>query len=83
MGFNLASKGLKQRVRQFALRSINLVILFGMRRNCLRSGRSRSLYLSIKRSLVGKPEGKRPLGRPRHRWEDNIKMYLQNVGWVG
>jgi len=30
--------------------------------------------------LVGKPEGKRPLGRPRHRWECNIKMYLQEVG---
>ena len=30
--------------------------------------------------LVGKPEGKRPLGRPRRRWEDNIKMYLQEVG---
>jgi hypothetical protein len=29
--------------------------------------------------LVGKPEGKRPLGRPRHRWEDNIKMDLQEV----
>jgi hypothetical protein len=29
--------------------------------------------------LVGKPEGKRPLGRPRHRWEDNIRMYLQEV----
>jgi hypothetical protein len=28
------------------------------------------------RALVGKPEGRRPLGRPRHRWEDNIKMYL-------
>jgi hypothetical protein len=32
---------------------------------------------------VGKPEGKRPLGRPRHRWEDNIKMELQEVGWGG
>ena len=32
------------------------------------------------RVLVGKPEGKRPLGRPRHRWEDNIKMDLQEVG---
>ena len=31
--------------------------------------------------LVGKPEGKRPLGRPRSRWEDNIKMALQEVGW--
>jgi len=29
---------------------------------------------------VVKPEGKRPLERPRHRWEDNIKMYLQEVG---
>jgi len=32
------------------------------------------------RVLVGKPEGKRPLGRPRHRWADNIKMDLQEVG---
>jgi hypothetical protein len=31
------------------------------------------------RALVGKPEGRRPLGRPRHRWEDNIKMYLREV----
>jgi len=30
---------------------------------------------------VGKPEGKRPFGTPRHRWEDNIKMTLQEVGW--
>jgi len=35
------------------------------------------------RVLVGKPEGKRPLGRPRCRWEDNIKMALQEVGGVG
>ena len=33
--------------------------------------------------LVGKTEGKRPLGRPRRRWEDNIKMYLQEVGGGG
>jgi hypothetical protein len=33
--------------------------------------------------LVGKPEGKRPLGRPRRRWEDNIKMHLQEVGCGG
>ena len=31
--------------------------------------------------LVGKPEGKRPLGRPRRRWEDNIEVDLQEVGW--
>jgi len=35
------------------------------------------------RVLVGKPEGKRPLGRPRRRWEDNIKMDLQEVGCGG
>ena len=34
----------------------------------------------VHRVLVGKPEGKRPLGRPRHRWEDNIKMDLQEMG---
>jgi hypothetical protein len=33
--------------------------------------------------LMGKPEGKRPLGRPRHRWEDNIKMDLEEVGCEG
>ena len=37
----------------------------------------------VHRVLVGKPEGKRPLGRPRRRWEDNIKMDLQEVGWCG
>ena len=44
-----------------------------------RLGESRVVY----RVLVGKPEGKRPLGRPRHRWEDNIKMDLQEVGCGG
>ena len=33
----------------------------------------------VQRMLVGKPKGKRPLGRPRRRWEDNIKMNLQEV----
>ena len=42
----------------------------------------------VHRVLVGKPEGKRPLGRPRRRWEDNIKTDLQEVGgscgdWMG
>jgi hypothetical protein len=32
--------------------------------------------------LVGRPEGRRPLGRPRHRWEDNIKMDLRDVDWI-
>ena len=34
----------------------------------------------VRRVLVGEPEGKRPLGRPRRRWEDNIKMDLREVG---
>ena len=49
-----------------------------------RMGEERDVY----RVLVGKPEGKRPLGRPRRRWVDNIKMDLQEVGcgymdWIG
>jgi hypothetical protein len=35
------------------------------------------------RILVGKPEGKRPLGRPRRRWVDNVKMDLREIGWAG
>jgi hypothetical protein len=41
-----------------------------------RMGEGRNVY----RVLVGKPEGKRPLGRPRHRWEDGIKMDLMEIG---
>jgi hypothetical protein len=37
----------------------------------------------VVRILVGKPEGKRSLGRPRRKWEDNIKMGLQEVGCRG
>jgi hypothetical protein len=37
----------------------------------------------VYRVLVGKPEGKRPLGRPSRRWEDNIRMDLQEVGFGG
>ena len=44
-----------------------------------RMGERRGVY----RVLVGKPEGKRPLWRPRRRWEDNIKMDLQEVGCGG
>jgi hypothetical protein len=40
-------------------------------------GESRGVY----RILVGKPEGKRSLGRPRRRWKDNMKLDLQEVGW--
>jgi hypothetical protein len=41
-----------------------------------RMGEGRGVY----RVLVGRPEGKRPLGRPRRRWEDNIKMDLREIG---
>jgi hypothetical protein len=49
-----------------------------------RMGEEKGVY----RVLVGKPEGKRPLGRPRRRWVDNIMMDLQEVGcgymdWIG
>jgi hypothetical protein len=37
----------------------------------------------VHRVLVGKPKGRRPLGRPRHRWEDNIKVDLQEIGGGG
>jgi len=44
-----------------------------------RVGEGRGVY----RLLVGRPEGKRPLGRPRRRWEDNIKMDLRKIGIGG
>jgi hypothetical protein len=49
-----------------------------MGRACSTHGEKRNAY----RILVGKSEGKRQLGRPRRRWEDNIKMDLREIGWV-
>jgi hypothetical protein len=46
---------------------------------CRKNGEKRKAY----RILVGKPEGKRPLGRPRCRWVDNIKMDLREISWDG
>jgi hypothetical protein len=46
---------------------------------CLNASRKLASISNSYRVLVGKPEGKRPLGRPRRRWEDNIKMDLQEV----
>jgi hypothetical protein len=40
-------------------------------------GKERKVY----KVLVGKPEGKRPLGRPRRRWKDGIRMVLREIGW--
>jgi hypothetical protein len=44
-----------------------------------RMGEKRNAY----RILVGNPEGKRPLGRPRRRWDDNIRMDLREIRWGG
>jgi hypothetical protein len=46
---------------------------------CSTNGEKRNAY----RILVGRLEGKRPLGRPRRRWEDNIRMDLREIGWGG
>jgi hypothetical protein len=48
-----------------------------MSRACSTNGGKKNAY----RILVGKPEGKRPLGRPRCRWVDNIKIDLKEIGW--
>jgi hypothetical protein len=48
-------------------------------RHVARMGKKRNAY----RILVVKPEGKRPLGRPRCRWVDNVKMDLREIGWGG
>jgi hypothetical protein len=51
-------------------------------RHVARMGEERRVY----KVFVGKPEGKRPLGRPRHRWEDGVRMDLREIGlgvWIG
>ena len=60
-------------------------ILFGRsnREECNGPGMWHVWGRGVYRVLVRKPEGKRPLGRPRRRWEDNIKMYLHEVGCGG
>jgi hypothetical protein len=51
-----------------------------MVRACGTDKEERRMY----RVLVGKPEGKRPMGRSRRKWDDNVRMYLQEVGvWTG
>jgi hypothetical protein len=50
-----------------------------MGRACSTNGEKRNAYTI----LVGNLEGKRPLGRPRPRWEDNIRMDLREIGWGG
>jgi hypothetical protein len=50
-----------------------------MGRTCSTNGETRNVY----RILFGKPGGKRPLGRPRHRWMHDIKIDLRGIGWNG
>jgi hypothetical protein len=62
--------------------TVNMIRVMKSRRlrrtgHVARMGAKRSVY----RVLVGKPEGRRPLGRPRRRWEDNIKVGFREVGW--
>jgi hypothetical protein len=64
--------------------SLNIVRVMKSRRmrwagRVARMGERRGVY----RIFVGRSEGRRPLGRPRRTWEDNIKMDLREVGWVG
>jgi hypothetical protein len=60
--------------RKLATQITNIYIYCGA---CTTNVAKRNAY----RLLVGKPEGKKPLGRPRHRWVDNIRMDLGEVGW--
>jgi hypothetical protein len=64
--------------------SPNIIRVIKLRRmrwagHVARMGEGRGAY----RILVGRPDRKRPLGRTRRKWEDNIKMDLQEVGWTG
>jgi hypothetical protein len=67
-------------IRVYSLPNITRIIKSKRMRwagHVARIGEKRNAY----RLLVGKPEGKRPLGRPRRRWMDNIRMDLGEVGW--
>jgi hypothetical protein len=65
----------------YSFRSIIRMIKSGVRwaEHVARRGETRNIY----KILVRKPEGKRPLGRPRSRWVDNIKMDVREIEWNG
>jgi hypothetical protein len=67
---------LQRSVPLFALTGVGEV---GMDRACSPNGEKRNAY----RILMGKPEGKRPLVRPKRKWVDNIEMDLRKIGWDG
>jgi hypothetical protein len=69
--YNLySSPNIIRMINSTTIRWVEHVARMGMKRNACRI-------------LVGKPEGKRPLGRPGHGWENNIKMDLREIGWGG
>jgi hypothetical protein len=68
-----------QRRLEVAEFSRQLIVYMRWAGHVARMGEKRNAY----RLLVGKPEGKIPLGRPRRRWVDNIKMDLLEIGWGG
>jgi hypothetical protein len=59
------------------IKLISLGVFYVWGGACNTMGEKRGAY----RILVRRPEARRPLGRPRHRWEDNIKKAVQEVGW--
>ena len=85
MGFNSAFKGLRITIFFFSKSSSSFYLISRpWAGHVARMGEERGAH----RVLLGKPEGKRPLGRPRRRWVDNIRMDLQEVGcgyvdWIG
>jgi hypothetical protein len=65
-----SSPDIIRQIKSRIRRCVGHVVLMGEGRN-------------VCRVLVGNPKGKRPLERPRHRWEDGIKMDLREIGWGG
>jgi hypothetical protein len=59
--------------------SPSIIRMIKMSRACSRNGEKRNAY----RILLGKPERKRPLGRPRRKWVNNVRMDLREIGWDG
>jgi hypothetical protein len=63
--------------------SLNIIEMVQLRRMRLAGHVARMEKRNAYRKLVGKAEGKGPLGRPRRRWMDNIKMDIREIGWGG